>query len=1663
MRPVSSIWVIQVRQILRQDYNFLHGCRVGEASNPGPWTLQLRNVVSAAKAIQTFSFTADCHVWTETSATAITQERIAKQIRTARGHVVSSFPAPKANPTAVGKPEAMGSLIIARQPARDLGLQWESAIYRTARIADTILQLGHCQIRVIAVYGYHSGTADSLSKNEFLLQQVFHMAGQFHMPTLITGDFNCDFQSLPVWEHAVARGFQDLALKQATLRMTSPDNTYRDTSRLDYIIANPLASRAFSFLEVDPQGFRDHAIVTAHFDWNIPLTTVNHWSMPSEVSQYEKFVDMLKNNPQSLGTPTIPSCSGTENKLPTPTDALLLSFVTLFEKRLQSSHVVAYGKPLPSRFLGRCSGQLQTLPRSQVYVCQHTGQATDRHILALRLKSLNWVKEILHGFHLPHKSAHNVILWDKVCRSQGFKPSFQLWVLQQDVVSYFPLQWPSFEWFQLLHNGLCQEAKQWHQLVQKQQNKSWKAVMLHDWATGGKIHASMVKPVPLGTLDSLMHEQRIAGRLLRVSKAQPAQLKLERDCTGLVGATLHAGKKCWQICKVHRNFVELDKPASVELLQKAFLVRNWCTKTKSVASQVQAYWNTFWNTDREPDVAIMHELIAALPQVPEFSPNIGRQELDSAISALPLGKARGMDGFSNGELRLLSDVERDALCALFNTVTETGQWPQPLLQAFVVLLAKTTQPQTPKDARPITILPTLYRLYAKIQAKKVFQAILPWIPGDLYGSVPGRSSMDAAYELQSLLEEAMGLNQGLVGVSLDLSKAYNTIPRSFLRLLAARCGWPSQLIRCYDSFLAGLVRSFKLHDGLHAPTLSTVGVPEGCPLAVPTMIMLTWAVTVAAQKQGGRLLSYVDNWTSITKDVATAMPVLNRIKWATDGLALLLNPEKTRAFATAPHMRAQLRMQNLAGCALQVCNNIQDLGVSFTASLHPTAATLQQRFEKNDIKLQRLQSMRWPVHRKFQVFQRVIWPSVSYGGELASTSPTFLAKLRSRFSAVLWGQFQHRDHFLGPLFAGDFVYEPFLLILAQRLRALRRAFLHHAECVYQRWNTALHHPHATGPLRYLQDMLALIGWSFLPNLMVTDGSRSWHLGHVDIETLHEVTFKAWFSVVATKIQHKQGMEHIKDIDPCFSLLLRKISKQSPSSLGNFTAGAALSSKNKRHFLSETDSKCRLCGREDSQRHRLLYCPGTEIARANLDLAPLQEAPTLLLERLLSGKPTAIQAWDDYVANLCPQDYPVCFTEFVHLFTDGSTYGNHDIARSTWAVVLADPDRLDTVVCEAGQLPGRQCNFRAELYAVAVAVQLADAGAALYVDCKGVVQGLQRLLSQGWDRSFWCKQKNVSLWHYLWTKLAPKRMMRWEVQHIRSHRDFRIQPSDLQAWTAFCNQKADDAAKRIQFLQDVPGELYKAAQAAFQSAAYVARQVATLQVSVLEVAASCKKPHSMPVPQPADASQPVTLALNYNIAWPSPQIFEDTLLCPGFLYKLQEFFPTKEWFQSTACFSMAELYFAFVWATNWVVPVNIGAWPVHSQPEQFRSTAPSAWVHESEYESLSLHRPSFTKQLTIFMHTLKFVFQRLQLPWTLVRGKHLAWMQCSQDVLGLSAVPSDVINLRKQFLHYLKGSTFQAFAKLRFHPPSPPTPLTLPVSHPQTRWNRYFASRRTRQA
>ena len=673
------------------------------------------------------------------------------------------------------------------------------------------------------------------------------MASQFHIPTLVVGDFNCQLESLPCWEVASRRGFQDIAVVQAHCHDTVPDLTYRGISRLDYVVANPLAFRAFQNLHVDPMGYADHALSTATFSWPMKFPPVLHYPLPFDFDTLGPLPELHGYNvPPEMHASFMEAIQRGDN------DTALNFFVKAFETKVQYAYQSRTSLPMQQAFLGRCNIHPTNRRVARISVSKHAGIATDWKVLGLRIKCFNWIRELSFSIDRGKDLAKHLILWDRVLNADGFAPSFPEWALQQDWVEFCPIGLPDLQWIQAVRDGMAQELRFNKQMVALQRSRAFAERYRDDWLRGGRLHAACIKPDNFGTLHSLHVSFVLKARLMRTVKGSYAKLKLLAGAPdNLVGATLLAGEQSWTICDVSQDgIITLDKPVSTELLKRSFQCKQWCSDPHAVAREVQSFWNGFWNSPRKPNFQVMESLVASLPQLPVFDGQITYQEIAEAIATMPNGKARGLDGFSIVELKMMSDEDHIMLAHLFNSFTETGKWPRPLLKAYVALLNKQPMPETPKDTRPITVLPTLFRLWSRIHAKKVFRAIVDLLPNELYGFVPGKGTLDAAMELQSMLEEAMNSGATVCGVSIDLSKCYNTIPREFVLLLAQRLGWPKRLVLSYLAYHDGLERSFRFHDGMFAPTTSKIGVPEGDPLAVPIMIMVTWATTVSVHNEG---------------------------------------------------------------------------------------------------------------------------------------------------------------------------------------------------------------------------------------------------------------------------------------------------------------------------------------------------------------------------------------------------------------------------------------------------------------------------------------------------------------------------------------------------------------------------------------------------------------------------------------------------------------------------------------------------------------------------------------------------------------------------------------------------------------------------------------------
>ncbi|CAE7360715.1 unnamed protein product, partial [Symbiodinium sp. CCMP2456] len=1271
---------------------------MAEASNPGPMQvcgLNVQSLNAMADDGRLLGSEADVVVCSETSATSYVQQKVQKIVYKNKRHVVFSKAVDRRvfsdNRHCVTKGQAQGTAILSKYPTRPALSPWPSHIWDTSRMTDCFVITEAGPVHIIAVYGYHQGFSDFQAKNEELLRQAIARANLIKSPAIIIGDINCAVPDLAVWDQMRNLGWRDAALTQQERDGKPLQMTYKDISRLDYIIYNGLAAPAFSGFFTSAQAETDHRTVNAIFDLGSVPTTSCVFPMPSDLRE-------LGVQPHQLQHAYVPAgvrCKLEQALQSDDMDAIWATFCEAFE---HTAAQLNQGEP-NKKFFGRSKGAFRQCqnsaptPRARLGEFQPSGDETNK-VLRQRIRQIRRLETYTaQCLALQRRSGQEAdpatdadckSTWNAIVHSTGFAGPFASWWM----------------WLSIFANSL-----------------------------------SLTK-----FIGGMVSQVRASANPIQITKA--------------------AG----------------------------------------------AYWTQFWNgamPDEMDDEIVI--AIHCLPQLRTMDTEIGEPDLQWALPKLGVKKARGMDGFSNFELKNMPQMLRPYFIRILNRFTD-GQWPKALTRARMSLLYRTDQVGQVETTRPITILASVFRLWGKIMARKIANHIGGALPATLYGSVPGRSTSDMISSVQTRLEQALISGQPLYGVSFDFSKAYNTLPRNVLQQLNQRLGL-QKLWDPYSTFLAQLERHFTCGNHWGTGIRSCTGVPEGCPIAVFQMIILTWMFTAKALKDtASEMYSYVDDWIVLSDSPDQMQYVTKMIDELAGKCNLIVNIRKSTVFATTMKeaRKLQASMQD-SDLNIGMAKNFSGLGVDFQTALVPSVRARNDRWKRAKVVLDRLQYMPWSAVQKTAVVVRAVLPLVFHGCQNWMAGKEFMNDVRAKMNHSVWGKMRYHLHFLSPLMSGS-VFEPAIYVGRCRFAAFMRAFSREEQLIKEVWKLAtrsgaFYKNRTRGMVSIFQNQLHGLGWAFCEDGMCTT-PRGWsfRIWEISSAQFNDLLMQSWEDNL---LQHLHQKENLTDL-PSLSVMSTVYPEHSDPLIQAFMRkvrlGGLFANNRKAHFLDEHDGACVHCGLKDSLEHRCYHCPGTEHVRARDIWYSLKDKPKSFL---LGGLLPRLQLYDDYARRLdeldCQDIQPLPFSETVReIFTDGS-------ARSpkcpftrlcSWAVTLAETSSERNTVLASGTLVGkRQTVFRAELHAVIIAIMVANR-VRVFCDNASVVRDVNRILSSGFAHSFWNAHPDRDLLLTVAKVVSGRSRNDIQVIWTKAHRQPSQAVNFFDLWTIHHNARADKAAGAV---------------------------------------------------------------------------------------------------------------------------------------------------------------------------------------------------------------------------------------------------------------------------
>ena len=753
------------------DFSPYTACRVGEAKNPGPFRIAALNIQSLHCALDESKLdwaTNDVLALSETCATKFVRDKAAKAAASQGRHSCSSLPVKRRNfkrgTVSEISGESAGVWMATRVHCRPIDIPWPDDIQELCRSCDCILYTPTGLVYMACLYGYHQGFQDASAKTDRILEAIFERSQLLKLPAVVVGDFNSDLENLPVWTCMCERGWADAAILQQQKTGRQPSPTYKEISRIDFVIMNEMAKRAFVSYDQSELPVSDHRMVSATFEWDKCKGLATVYRMPHDMSQ-------LGIDGQAFAEAKVPVACQVQfdqSMRSGSVDQMWTAYVHSIEQVAKNVVHAQKTGPMPPKFLGKdkCKFvKMQSVApvikkgRDDAYQAevQDCGVQLRQRITQIRRIDAFIAQSRASGPATPQREHAQHQTWNAVLRAPGFGRKFAAWFLSE-FESPFPLSPPCISVARWIRNNLAEKVPQWRSRYNHTRIRQIKDAFDQDWSKGGRLFLQALRAAASPPVDAIDRVYCLDVQLARARKKGTAAFLLPHDDLRMVAV----GQKWTQnnamgfVANIDNGSVML-KVVAGSFKTGTVNVATTCQNPEHSLRLATDFWRQFWFKDSQPscDDPVVAATVNALPMLAPLDPCITLPELQASLSTLPIGKARGMDAITNWELKYHCEGLQNMLLQILNHVTATGVWPTALTKARMHLIRKTRAPGDINSTRPICILPNVYRLWGKIMTAKCFRHLREKILPTIFGSVPAKSSTDLAMQLQAEVEEGL--------------------------------------------------------------------------------------------------------------------------------------------------------------------------------------------------------------------------------------------------------------------------------------------------------------------------------------------------------------------------------------------------------------------------------------------------------------------------------------------------------------------------------------------------------------------------------------------------------------------------------------------------------------------------------------------------------------------------------------------------------------------------------------------------------------------------------------------------------------------------------------------------------------------------------------------
>ena len=269
----------------------------------------------------------------------------------------------------------------------------------------------------------------------------------------------------------------------------------------------------------------------------------------------------------------------------------------------------------------------------------------------------------------------------------------------------------------------------------------------------------------------------------------------------------------------------------------------WCTCKRHIAIVAEQYFQCLFTTANPVNMETVLDSVERVvtrtmnnsllePYTPE--------EVRRALFQMHPSKSLGPNGMSPFFFQKYWHIVRHDVSEVVISVLQSGHMLHKMNYTHIVLIPKKQDPKIMADYRPISLGNVVSRILSKVLANQL-KIVLPSVILDAQNAfVPGRLITDnttVAYELLHRMRNRRKGKKGQMAIKLDISKAYDRVEWSFLRMIMLKIGLDPRWVHIAMETVSTTSYSVLINEEPKGYIKPSRGIRHGDPLS-PYLFLL---------------------------------------------------------------------------------------------------------------------------------------------------------------------------------------------------------------------------------------------------------------------------------------------------------------------------------------------------------------------------------------------------------------------------------------------------------------------------------------------------------------------------------------------------------------------------------------------------------------------------------------------------------------------------------------------------------------------------------------------------------------------------------------------------------------------------------------------------------